>query len=121
MAAYELVSRAASLPKAGKSAGEDSHFATGDTVGVADGVGGWSKAGIDAGKYARSLMTCARQHSNTSRDPQEILWASYNNSADIPGSATACVVVLEDGVLTGAVVGDCGYMPENKAPLLCFG
>ena len=118
MASFELVSRSASLPKAGKSVGEDSHFANSHTVGVADGVGGWSKSGVDAGEYARSLMRRSHEHSQRVRDPRRILWSAYRDSANIPGSATACVVSLEGNTLTGAVVGDCGYMVlRNSSPV----
>lgn len=52
-----MVSASYYIPKDNKL-GEDAHFicADEDTVGVADGVGGFAKQGIDAGEYARSLM-----------------------------------------------------------------
>ncbi|KAM7508919.1 hypothetical protein LguiA_019372 [Lonicera macranthoides] len=41
-----------------KPLGEDAHFISPrhQTLGVADGVGGWARRGIDAGEYARELM-----------------------------------------------------------------
>ncbi|KAK6124719.1 hypothetical protein DH2020_041537 [Rehmannia glutinosa] len=38
--------------------GDDAHFISAEeqTIGVADGVGGWIKSGIDGGEYARQLM-----------------------------------------------------------------
>ncbi|TMW89866.1 hypothetical protein EJD97_016539 [Solanum chilense] len=41
-----------------KPLGEDAHFIDElfKTIGVADGVGGWAKQGIDAGIYSRELM-----------------------------------------------------------------
>ncbi|KAJ7948763.1 putative Protein phosphatase 2c [Quillaja saponaria] len=41
-----------------KPQGEDAHFICLEkqTLGVADGVGGWAKKGIDGGEYARQLM-----------------------------------------------------------------
>ncbi|XVF12943.1 hypothetical protein REPUB_Repub08aG0163700 [Reevesia pubescens] len=38
--------------------GDDSHFICEEkqTIGLADGVGGWSSQGVDAGVYARELM-----------------------------------------------------------------
>lgn len=38
------------------SNGEDALFESAFCAGVADGVGGWSLSGVDAGKYSRSLM-----------------------------------------------------------------
>ncbi|KAK4271772.1 hypothetical protein QN277_020414 [Acacia crassicarpa] len=45
-------------PNSQNPLGEDSYFICSElnTVGVADGVGGWSEKGIDAGHYARELM-----------------------------------------------------------------
>ena len=42
-----------------QSQGDDAHFifAEKNTIGVADGVGGWARYGIDAGKYARQQMS----------------------------------------------------------------
>ncbi|KAL5988392.1 hypothetical protein ACLOJK_036156 [Asimina triloba] len=46
------------LPKPGSVRGEDAHFICEDeqVIGVADGVGGWSRSGIDAGEFSRELM-----------------------------------------------------------------
>lgn len=59
--ALQLVSGAFALPHPQKRAtgGEDAWFVRGDTVGVADGVGGWARKGVDAGEYSRSLMRAA--------------------------------------------------------------
>jgi len=55
-AGLKLVTGAVSVPLATKrTAGEDAFFVTpcGRGVGVADGVGGWSNLGVDAGLYSR--------------------------------------------------------------------
>lgn len=58
--ALQLVSGACGLPHPQKRAtgGEDAWFVQGDTVGVADGVGGWARKvglmlGLDMGFYNR--------------------------------------------------------------------
>lgn len=42
-----------------QSEGNDAHFicAEKNTIGMADGVGGLARYGVDAGKYARQLMS----------------------------------------------------------------
>ncbi|XP_068312581.1 probable protein phosphatase 2C 55 [Pyrus communis] len=58
---HDLVCGSVYLPKDNKL-GEDAHFICPEkqTIGVADGVGGWAKKGIDAGhQYARELMNNA--------------------------------------------------------------
>ncbi|KAK6149103.1 hypothetical protein DH2020_016628 [Rehmannia glutinosa] len=50
--------------------GDDAHFISAEeqTIGVADGIGGWIKSGIDGGEYARQLMfnsTNKRNAANT--------------------------------------------------------
>ncbi|KAL0585088.1 hypothetical protein ABG067_005225 [Albugo candida] len=59
----KLVSGSCALPHPQKQAtgGEDAHFLSNTVVGVADGVGGWARKGIDAGEYARSLMKLIHQ------------------------------------------------------------
>lgn len=60
--ALQLVSGAFGLPHPQKRAtgGEDAWFVRDNTVGVADGVGGWARKGIDSGEYSRTLMRAAR-------------------------------------------------------------
>jgi protein phosphatase PTC7 len=105
-----LSSSAVSLPKPGKRKGEDAHFFGPHTLGVADGVGGWARHGVDAGLYAESLMKHARRRSLADRHPQRILWYAYNQSQKVAGSATACVMTVNDQRLHSSVVGDCGYV-----------
>lgn len=54
------VSGAFYIPKQNpsKPLGEDAYFLSPEynAFGVADGVGGWAKHGVDAGRYARLLM-----------------------------------------------------------------
>lgn len=48
------------LPKDNRSKpeGDDAHFICEEkqTIGIADGVGGWTQKGVNAGEYARELM-----------------------------------------------------------------
>ncbi|KAL0343318.1 UNVERIFIED_CONTAM: putative protein phosphatase 2C 80 [Sesamum angustifolium] len=57
----KLLSGACYLPHPAKeeTGGEDAHFICADeqVIGVADGVGGWADVGVNAGEYARELMS----------------------------------------------------------------
>ncbi|KAH0986467.1 hypothetical protein GBA52_013644 [Prunus armeniaca] len=74
-----------------KPLGEDAHFMCQDSqiIGVADGVGGWAKIGVDAGDYARGLMNNAKKMAaantaatvdprNVGRDCEELASAVAN-------------------------------------------
>ena len=52
-----FVASATSLPHPEKDngVGEDAHFLSTRSVGVADGVGGWVELGIDAGMFSREV------------------------------------------------------------------
>ncbi|KAI3991360.1 hypothetical protein MKX01_034679 [Papaver californicum] len=53
--------------------GEDAHFIYDNTIGVADGVSGWAKHGIDSGEYSRQLMSNSlisiMEHVHLNADP----------------------------------------------------
>ncbi|KAM5587325.1 putative protein phosphatase 2C 55 [Rosa sericea] len=102
--------------------GEDAHFicAEENTIGVADGVGGWAKYGVDAGEYARKLMDNSvmavhnqhRKSGDVDVDPIQILHEAYGNTKNIAGTSTACIVTLSDEgrTLHAVNVGDSGFM-----------
>ncbi|XP_062093968.1 probable protein phosphatase 2C 55 [Humulus lupulus] len=95
--------------------GEDAHFvcSTEQIIGVADGVGGWAKKGIDAREYARQLMlNSVNAFVNNTTDPIGTLEQAFmaNAYADIQGSSTPCILRHNDGVLHAANVGDSGFM-----------
>ncbi|XP_062094002.1 probable protein phosphatase 2C 55 [Humulus lupulus] len=96
--------------------GEDAHFVCEDKqiIGVADGIGGWAKRGIDAGEYARQLMNrCINAIvDNDITHPRQILEEAFmaNAKANIQGSSTACILRLNNGVLHAVNVGDSGFM-----------
>ncbi|KAL3632530.1 hypothetical protein CASFOL_025514 [Castilleja foliolosa] len=105
------------LPKENpsKPLGEDAHFISLDShvIGVADGVGGWARKGIDAGEYARELMKNAsdivKGQTPGNVDPKQVLQASFLKT-ESPGSSTACVLSLAGNLLKAANLGDSGFM-----------
>lgn len=104
--------------------GEDSFFVANNykVIGVADGVGGWSKQGVDPSLFANSLMENAKLFAETHRkelDPEVILDAAYrkvvHDKKIKAGSSTACIATLrkkEDGnhFLDVANLGDSGLL-----------
>ncbi|XP_057778317.1 probable protein phosphatase 2C 55 [Salvia miltiorrhiza] len=97
-----------------KPDGEDAHFfcRKAQVIGVADGVGGWAKKGIDAGEYARELMRNAADVVKDSRpadvDPKSVLVDAFAKT-EAPGSSTACIISLAGNRLRAANVGDSGF------------
>lgn len=79
--------------------GEDSHVTRPNMMAIADGVGGWSECGIDAGEYSRRLMAGIGRRFDKAPDasPLELLEHSFEqvSSDRILGSTTACVLKLE--------------------------
>lgn len=98
-----------------KPRGEDAHFICHNeqVIGVADGVGGWAKHGIDAGDYARQLMRNAADSLKNLRfsaaDPKSLLFDAFQKTA-VAGSSTACIISLDGNRLRAANVGDSGFM-----------
>lgn len=104
---------AANIPHPAKMAtgGEDAHFFTDYAFGVADGVGGWTAHGIDAGEYARGLMNASKQCVNDgTTDPLAILWHAYRDCTSL-GSSTCLIIVLDKNrsMIHSANVGDSGF------------
>lgn len=95
--------------------GQDAHFLCPEkkTFGVADGVGGWMKRGIDAGIFARELMKnsviALYALPEETVDPKKVLKAAYSITK-AKGSSTACIVTIKDDCLHAANVGDSGFM-----------
>ncbi|KAM6573904.1 hypothetical protein CsatA_022231 [Cannabis sativa] len=95
--------------------GEDAHFicAKQEIIGVADGVGGWDSKGIDAGEYARQLMSNSIESiKNNNTDPKSILKEAFaaNAKAEIQGSSTACILCHNNDILQSVNVGDSGFI-----------
>lgn len=105
------------IPKYNKSKplGEDSHFicAEKQTFGVADGVGGWAKKGIDPGEYARELMDNAvfaiEDQPIGGVNPMAVLNEAFLNT-EAQGSSTACILTLKGNVLHSVNIGDNGFV-----------
>lgn len=101
----KLVSGACNLPhlEKVKTGGEDAYFICSEkqVVGVADGVGGWADYGIDAGEYARELMSQAmiavQQEPQGGIDPARVMEKAHSLTK-CKGSSTACILALTDSV-----------------------
>jgi protein phosphatase PTC7 len=102
--------------------GEDAHFghAGAGFVGVADGVGGYRKYGVDAGAFARELMTTAlarvEQSAKSRRlrlrlGPKDVLERAYETAFlnGTPGASTAVVLSLDRANLRWAYIGDSAF------------
>ncbi|XP_062152153.1 probable protein phosphatase 2C 55 [Alnus glutinosa] len=113
----KMVCGAFYLPKDNelKPEGEDAHFICSEkqAIGVADGVGGWAKKGVDAGEYARELMNNAfiaiQQQPDGVLDPKRVLNEAFLNT-EAEGSSTACIAMLKDNILHSVNVGDSGFL-----------
>ncbi|KZV27335.1 protein phosphatase 2c [Dorcoceras hygrometricum] len=106
------------LPKENdsKPLGEDAHFILqeANAIGVADGVGGWFRKGIDSGEYSRELMrntVAAIKHRRRKGavDPKCVLHEAFLKT-EAKGSSTACVITLDGRTLRAVNVGDSGFL-----------
>lgn len=121
---FKLISSAKYLPHPDKvkTGGEDSFFISKDkhTIGVADGVGGWSKyPGANSAKYSRDLMNYCDQNSNL-LTPLEILKKAYHQlDFKVLGSTTALICKLHDNnKLSICNIGDSGLSIYRKNQLM---
>ncbi|KAJ1332798.1 hypothetical protein BSLG_008427 [Batrachochytrium salamandrivorans] len=112
--------------------GDDAYFTRYDSMGVADGVGGWNEVpGANPALYSLKMMHYTHAEFDkyddmstvddtitdySSVSPKDILSRAYEQvNADavresIVGSTTALVAVLRENELRVANVGDCGIM-----------
>lgn len=101
----KLISGSCYLPHPDKeeTGGEDAHFICVDeqAIGVADGVGGWADVGVDAGQFARDLMSnsvaAIQEEPKGSIDPARVLEKAHS-IIKAKGSSTACIIALTDKV-----------------------
>lgn len=113
----KLVSGSCYLPHPDKvkTGGEDAHFISEDemAIGVADGVGGWADVGINAGEYARELMSYSMKallhEPKDSIDPARVLEKAYSKT-NAQGSSTACIIALTSKGLHAINLGDSGFV-----------
>ncbi|KAE8077111.1 hypothetical protein FH972_015709 [Carpinus fangiana] len=113
----KIVCGAFYLPKDNplKPIGEDAYFLCAEkhAIGVADGVGGWAKKGVDSGEYARELMNNAfvaiHQQPDGVSDPKRVLNEAFLNT-EAEAASTACIAMLKDNILHYINVGESGFM-----------
>lgn len=109
------------------SVGEDAYFLRTDSLGVADGVGGWSgHAGANPARWARKFMHhCSAELARYENiddemflqyyqvDPVEVMQRAFekclreSQDEGIIGSSTALIAVLRNDELHLANLGDC--------------
>ncbi|OIS95654.1 PREDICTED: probable protein phosphatase 2C 55 isoform X1 [Nicotiana attenuata] len=98
-----------------KTGGEDAHFIYGpaQAIGVADGVGGWADLGIDAGEYARELMSnsisAIQEEPKDSIDLIKVLEKAHMRTK-ARGSSTACIIALTDEGIYAVNLGDSEFI-----------
>ncbi|XP_060188624.1 probable protein phosphatase 2C 55 [Lycium barbarum] len=106
------------IPKYNKAPlGEDAHFICieEETLGVADGVAGWAKKGIDSGEYSRQLVKNAELSIHKQKErgnkihPMKVLNEAYFNTKS-QGSSTACILTLTCDIVHAVNVGDSGFV-----------
>uniref|UniRef100_A0ACD5X944 Uncharacterized protein n=1 Tax=Avena sativa TaxID=4498 RepID=A0ACD5X944_AVESA len=113
----KLLSGSCYLPHPAKEAtgGEDGHFICIDeqAIGVADGVGGWADHGVDAGLYAKELMSksigAIKDEPEGAIDPSRVLEKAFT-STKARGSSTACIITLKEEGLHAVNLGDSGFI-----------
>ncbi|KAL3844849.1 hypothetical protein ACJIZ3_002252 [Penstemon smallii] len=113
----KLVSGACYMPHPAKeeTGGEDAHFICSDeqVIGVADGVGGWADVGVNAGLYARELMShsvkAIQESAANDVDPLLVLEKAHAKTK-AQGSSTACIIALKNQVLHAINLGDSGFI-----------
>ncbi|KAL7072129.1 hypothetical protein ACQ4LE_008754 [Meloidogyne hapla] len=88
-------------------------------AGIADGVGGWRRHGVDPSQFSSQLMSnCAgivKSGDFECTRPDLIIERAYNklkmlNSQSPIGSSTACVLTITKKRLYSANLGDSGYL-----------
>ncbi|CAM0947015.1 unnamed protein product [Alopecurus aequalis] len=112
----KLISGSSYLPHPDKeeTGGEDAHFIWDEqAIGIADGVGGWASLGIDAGQYARDIMSSAvtaiEEEPKDSMDLTRVLEKAHS-STTVKGSSTACIIALTDQGIQAISLGDSGFI-----------
>uniref|UniRef100_A0A7N0T859 Protein phosphatase n=1 Tax=Kalanchoe fedtschenkoi TaxID=63787 RepID=A0A7N0T859_KALFE len=113
----KLLSGSCYLPHPDKeeTGGEDAHFICVDeqAIGVADGVGGWADVGVNAGLFARELMShsvnAIHEEPKGSVDPSRVLEKAHSFTK-AKGSSTACIISLTNQGINAINLGDSGFI-----------
>jgi hypothetical protein len=81
--------------------GEDAFFVLGSSaIGVADGVGGWCRSGVDPGEYSRRLMQFTEEAIKGDAEVSCVQALEYaHNRVNVPGSSTAIVAKCASCIL----------------------
>eukprot|EP00353_Schmidingerella_taraikaensis_P018464 CAMPEP_0185605602 /NCGR_PEP_ID=MMETSP0436-20130131/4171_1 /TAXON_ID=626734 ORGANISM="Favella taraikaensis, Strain Fe Narragansett Bay" /NCGR_SAMPLE_ID=MMETSP0436 /ASSEMBLY_ACC=CAM_ASM_000390 /LENGTH=99 /DNA_ID=CAMNT_0028236869 /DNA_START=87 /DNA_END=383 /DNA_ORIENTATION=+ len=93
--------------------GQDAAESTDTCLVVADGVGGYTKFGIDSAPFARKLTSTAiSQHKiEPNLDSKSLIDIACEEAKHVKGAATAALLRLKSGPkLESAVLGDAGFM-----------
>jgi protein phosphatase PTC7 len=109
--------------------GEDACFISSykstHVAGVADGVGGWRKYGIDSSEFSSRLMkNCSEIVKSGDFEPARpdlIIAKAFKDLSHSPrpiGSSTACVVVVHQRTLYSANLGDSGFLVYRKGKII---
>ncbi|KAF9620277.1 hypothetical protein IFM89_011012 [Coptis chinensis] len=113
----KLLSGSCYLPHPAKeeTGGEDAHFICVDeqAIGVADGVGGWADVGVNAGLFARELIShsvsAIQDEPKGSIDPARVLEKAHSCTR-AKGSSTACIIALTSQGIHAINLGDSGFV-----------
>lgn len=110
---YSLIASGTNLKHPNKALSEDAWFAEaskrgGGVIAVADGVGGYSLNGVDAGLYARVLSYEVREARQSNSGLKDVI-AAAQRKTKVPGAATLCMVEVNGTKLHAANVGDSGF------------
>lgn len=90
--------------------GEDAAFAHSKALGVFDGVGSWTKQGVDPGLYSAELSQKTANRITSVGCSASIALAYAFFTTKTHGSSTACVVDITNGRLEGINLGDSGLV-----------
>jgi|ERR1712130_121938 len=117
----------------GGASGEDAFFINKtdsdiDTYGIADGVGGWRRQGIDPSIFSTSLMEQCMNISATNPDPKKTLINAVSEMQKIHksqnyrllGSSTAVCISIDkkSNSLSVANLGDSGFLVLREGKVL---
>ncbi|VDK47355.1 unnamed protein product [Anisakis simplex] len=101
------------------------NFKNTHVVGVADGVGGWRRYGIDPSEFSSRLMKACSELVQSGefepRRPDRLLAQAYETLSEPPhpiGSSTACLLIVNEDTLYSANLGDSGFLVLRKGEIV---
>lgn len=126
---YKFEGGLANKPKPEKisTGGEDALFYSKNLLAVADGVGGWITQGVDSSKYAKRLVSNAKEFfyknpEHYSEHPKDLLIEAAKKNFEL-GTSTLILATLWKNTLKIGFIGDSGYilfepslrrLPQNR-------